>query len=165
MKEHTSGPASLAVNHLDLRGLVSSKLLNMLHSTGHIIEVSLMSLVSGSSLPVSKSIGQNVGNHGVFVSVGSEEVIGSTIGELVPGIGGTDGDIREGLLNGADVLVQLGTGQVATVKRLRANGNGLDGVRVLRDKLLQGGEILLERSIVDAIVVLVLFTDPIYKSN
>lgn len=132
----------------------------MLHSTGHIVEVSLIRLVGGGTLPVRKGIGKHIGDHGVIIGVGSEQVVGSTVSELVPGVRRSDSGAGERLAHGADVLVELGAGQIAAVQGLGADGDGLDLVLVAGDVFLQGGKVLDEGGVVGAGVGFLLGADP-----
>lgn len=52
------GPAGLTGDNVDLVGVVTGNLLNVLHGAGHVVEVGLVGLVGGSTLPVSKGVGQ-----------------------------------------------------------------------------------------------------------
>lgn len=126
----------------------------------HVTEVGLVGLVGRGTLPVGEGVGQHVGHHGVLHGVGGEEVVGSAVGELVPAVGGTDGGAGEVLPHGADVVVELGAGQVAAVEGLGTDGDGLDDAFGSGHGLSQSRKVLLEGGIVGAHVALVLGADP-----
>jgi hypothetical protein len=156
----TGGPASLAVDHTDLVGVVTRNLLDVGHGTGHVIEVGLVGLVGDGTLPVGEGVGQDVGHHGVGVGVGGEQIVGSAVSKLVPAVGGTNGHLGELLGDCGDVVVQLRAGQIATVEGLGADSDGLDDVLIARDGFLEGSKVLLEGGIVGAHIALVLLADP-----
>lgn len=146
----TSGPTSLAVQDLDLVRVVSCHLLDVRQGARHVVEVRLVGLRNLGSLPVRESVGQNVGDQRGVRSVGGEQVVGGAIGELVPAVGGTDGEAGVKLLHDADVLVELSAGQVATVEGLGTDGDGLDRLLVAGDSILNGCEVLEERGVLGA---------------
>lgn len=145
---------------MNLGSLVASNALDVGHSTGHVIEVGLVSLFGLGTLPVGERVGQDVLDHGLVRAVGGEQVIGSAVGELVPAVGSTNDEVGEMLLDGANVLVQLGTGQVATVEGLRADGDGLDDILVTGNGVLDRVEVLEEGGVLGCHVALVLGADP-----
>lgn len=161
---HTSGPASLASSNVDLVGVGTGNLLDVRHGTRHVVKVGLVSLVGSSSLPVGKGIGQDVGDQRGRLGISGEEVIGSTIGELVPAVGGTNRDALELVGDETNVVVQGGTSLVTAVEGLGADGDGLDHALVAGDGLLQGSEVLCERLVVGAQVAGILCADPIDKN-
>lgn len=156
----TSRPASLAVENLDLVPVGTGDLLDVRHGTGHIIEVGLVGLIGSSTLPVGKGVGQDVSDHGVGISVGGEQIIGSAISELVPAVGGTHSDAGELLRDRTDVVVKLRTGQITTVEGLRTDGDGLHDILIAGNGALESGKVLGERGVIGANIALVLGADP-----
>lgn len=157
---HTGGPASLASSNVDLVSVGTGNLLDVRHGTRHIVKVGLVGLVGSSSLPVGKGIGQDVGDKRGRLGIGGEEVVGSTVGELVPAVGGTNGDALELVGDETNVVVQGRTGLVTAVKGLGADGDGLDHALVAGDGLLQGSEVLCEGLVLGAQVIGILCADP-----
>ena len=96
------------------------------------------SVLTAGTLPESKGV-----NHD---DVGSaNDGITSSISELVPRVGGSDLDaLRQAALDGADLVLQLGAGEVAAVKGLRTDGYGVDRIGVLLGNVGNGLEVLLE---------------------
>jgi hypothetical protein len=83
----------------------------------------------------------HIGHNGLL----GEENVGSTISELVPAVGGTDENTLGDLVhNMTDVGVELGSGQVTTVKGLGTDSDGVNDVLVTGDCLLDGGPIARE---------------------
>lgn len=52
----TSGPSSFAVDNTNIGGVVTSDLLNMSNSLGHIVKVGGIRIVDSLALPVGKSV-------------------------------------------------------------------------------------------------------------
>lgn len=130
------GPASLAVPELEAveRAL---DVLDVAQSLLEVIEVGLDSAVADVvALPVSESVGKEE------LDAAVDESISSAVGELVPGIGGTNGSAGESVSDVVDLLEELLACEVAAVEGLGADGHGVDLVLVLGNV---GGESLLVR--------------------
>ena len=79
------------------------------------------------------------------VDAAGDQGVRGAVGVLVPGVGGPDLDLGgQAALDGVDLLEELGTGEVAAVEGLGADGNGVDGVGVLIGVLLDGAVIGIE---------------------
>lgn len=127
----------------------------------HVLEVGLVSFLGRGALPVRERIGQHVLNQGSLLGVDSKQVVGGTVVELVPAVGGANLDgLVEVVGHQADVSVKLGASHVTTVKGLGSDGDGLDIFLVAGHSLLEGCEILLERGIIGAVLRLVLGAHP-----
>lgn len=97
------------------------------------------SVVAAGALPEGKSI-----NHDDISS--ADDGITGAVGELVPGVGGSDLDaLRQLALHSADLVRQLGAGEVAAIKGLGTDSDGIDGVGVAAGDIGDGLEVLLER--------------------
>lgn len=59
----TSRPASLTSNDLDLVGVFTGKLLDVIDGLSHVVEVSLVRILSGLTLPVGEGVGEAVHMH------------------------------------------------------------------------------------------------------
>lgn len=95
-------------------------------------------VVAAGALPEGKSVDHD------DISSANDSITG-TVGELVPGVGGSDLDaLRQLALDGADLVAQLGAGEVAAVEGLGANGDGVNGVGVAAGDIGDGLEVLLE---------------------
>lgn len=133
-----------------------------------------MGLVGGSTLPVSKGIGQavvrlassyvkpqyhlHVGHHGLL---GEKSVTGA-VGELVPAVSGTNQDTLGDLVHDmGDVGVELRSGQVSAVESLGTDGDGVDDVLVTGDGLLNGGPVAREGRLGQQIVGVGRLANPI----
>jgi hypothetical protein len=104
----------------------------------------------------------HVGHNGLL----GEESVTSTVGELVPAVGGTDKDTLGDLVhNVANVGVELGSGQVATVKGLGTDSDGVDDVLVTGDGLLDGGPIFREGRLGKKVVGVGGFANPIQQRD
>lgn len=113
----------------------------MLDGASHVLEVGSGSVLDVLTLPVGEGIGEN------NVDATLHDSVTSTIGPLVPGVGGADlGTLRQDGANVIDLVEQLVASEVAAVQRLGTDGDGVDLVSILVGRVgLEGLLVGLER--------------------
>jgi hypothetical protein len=131
-----SGPASLAVPELKAIERASD-LLDVAEGLLDIVEVSLSRAVANI---VALPVGESVGHEQLHAAL--DEGVSGAVGILVPAVRGADKSARQRFAYIVDLLEELLASEVAAVKRLRTDGNGVDLVLVLGHV---GGESLLVR--------------------
>ena len=127
----TRRPAGLASPDLNTVR-VACHGLNASHSLLHVIEVGSRSVADFLALPVCESVDQEQ------LDSASDKSIRRSIGIFVPAVRSSNQGAREHILDFVDLLEELGSGEVATVKSLRTNCDRIDLVFISGNATAQG---------------------------